>query len=205
MSWFTNFFRNIFGHHGGTEPASTYQGHVPPRPLPPRPTDSIPAGGVAPDVQAVRPQAPINPRDMTTPPGYVKFGNDLVPAPYGVNDEGQPFLTQQDADTYRDKLAEQKRNQQQWQDDYNVEVYKGPVPVESLTPEEKAFLAYATNNFNLHYTQLFYAVCSGRKIDIDNARAWAEAHYHEYDAATYQGRMRGLVDQFAMGSLRPKY
>jgi hypothetical protein len=72
-------------------------------------------------------------------------------------------------------------------------VYTGPVPVTSLTDQDKLYLysmALQPGNNNLHYD-----VLRGRRVDIANAINWASYNFAGYDPSTYDGPLRPIVEQ----------
>lgn len=204
MSWFSNFFKNLFGG----KHTENYQ--VPPQPVPePRP---IPKA--EPWTSPATPAASTG-SDVTPPSPYPathNFGDwrDVMegesPDAYykrtGLGGYGQTTEQLRAADEARSKDTE-------WGKANANERLSGPIDVLSLTDGEKLFLQYAEENYSMPYSGVFYAVCNGLKRDIDAARAWANGQRGQMSvdqiAAAGKPRLAGLVDQFKNGLLKPKY
>lgn len=128
-------------------------------------------------------------------PPVAKSPGDLG---WGFDNFGTPCTSAAD--------AERVKNLNQWQATYDAEVLKGPVPISALTNEDKGFLLYCEENYRMQYTQLFYAVCSGPKAEIDRAILWADTHRGEFNYDRYdRSKLGGYVDAFSKGLLAPKY
>lgn len=90
------------------------------------------------------------------------------------------------------------------------ERYNGPIPVGELSDAEKAFLTYVTANYRLAaavtQSDAWFAICAGTLTEINAAIADGDriAGHGGYDPGTYPagGRLRGLVDAVATGTLR---
>lgn len=75
------------------------------------------------------------------PPGFVKIGNNLVPAPFGVNNYGSPFPSQAAADAYKAALAMHDANVAQLPALMAAQRATGPLSLSMIGEPEKSWLS----------------------------------------------------------------
>lgn len=177
------------------------------------PVATLPAATGQPMMQATAAPAlmtsgePNDPGFVPLPQRTDMYGRILPAEPFGraPNGSGAPFATMADRAAYFKALAVHDGQQAGWTPQHAAQVYKGPVPVATLTDEEASFLLYAQEHYSTLPQGVFFAVCSGSQADIDARISWADNNRGKYDPGTYQGRMRGYVDDFANGRLKIVY
>ena len=136
-----------------------------------------------------------------------------LPTPFGTDNYGTPFQSQEQADAWKAALAIHDANIAQQPGLLQAERYNGPVPVASLTDAEKAFLTYVTSSYRWDPTIVgwqgaaWYAILNGSLAEVNLAinQGDALAGHGGYSPEMYpaDGRMRVFVDQVAQGVLKP--
>lgn len=167
-----NFFQrllNLFKRVKEPQQNQTLPPPVPIQPLPPKPEPQL---------------VPTPPTPIQSTPTVEK-----APTPFEVWEQdkfGSPATDPRE--------QERRQNLFKWEQDFQAQVYNGPISVDDLTDAEKAYLLYCAEQKNC--AGVHFKVLSGTVTQINRVINYADVIRQEQHPETYTGRLVAIVQGF---------